>query len=181
MHILYMYLRCAVKKSNRIRREMEVPGMEGEAPRDLDPGVSRQGQELRRVEPPSRRKVEIEVEGLNEPISHYVDAVRFGDLLFISGCAPLDESGGLVGEDTVSQARQVLENMARILRAVGSNFGDVLKVTVYLTDMKDRSRINAVRRHFFGLARPASTLVEVSALAVPGMKIEIEAIAGIPP
>jgi 2-iminobutanoate/2-iminopropanoate deaminase len=54
---------------------------------------------------------------------------------------------------------------------------DVVKVTVFLTDIVDRARINAVRREFFGDARPASTLVEVSRLAIPGARLEVEAVA----
>jgi 2-iminobutanoate/2-iminopropanoate deaminase len=53
-------------------------------------------------------------------------------------------------------------------------------VTVYLTDVDDRSLINPVRQEFFGTSRPASTLIEVSALAIPGMKVEIEAVVGLP-
>jgi reactive intermediate/imine deaminase len=125
---------------------------------------------------------EIRVEGLNPPISHYTDAVRFGDLLFISGVAPLDETLDLVGgDDVVAQARQVFANMAKVLKAAGAGFDDVLKVTVYLTDVNDRARINPVRQEFFGAARPASTLIGVTALALPGMKIEVEAIAGLKP
>jgi 2-iminobutanoate/2-iminopropanoate deaminase len=125
---------------------------------------------------------EFRVKGLNEPVSHYTDAVRWGDLLFISGLAPLDEAGRLVGdEDAAAQARQIFRNMAKILEAAGGRFEDVLRVTVYLTDIADRPKINPVRQEFFGATRPASTLVEVSALVVPGMKVEIEAIAGLRP
>jgi 2-iminobutanoate/2-iminopropanoate deaminase len=123
---------------------------------------------------------EIRVEGLNPPISHYTDAVRFGDLLFISGVAPLDETLNLVGgDDVVAQARQVFANLAKVLEAAGAGFADVLKVTVYLTDVDDRAKINPVRQEFFGAARPASTLIGVAALALPGMKIEVEAVAGL--
>jgi 2-iminobutanoate/2-iminopropanoate deaminase len=125
---------------------------------------------------------EIRVEGLNPPISHYTDAVRFGDLLFISGVAPLDETLNLVGgDDVVAQARQVFANLAKVLEAAGAGFADVLKVTVYLTDVDDRAKINPVRQEFFGAARPASTLIGVAALALPGMKIEVEAVAGLTP
>jgi 2-iminobutanoate/2-iminopropanoate deaminase len=125
------------------------------------------------------RREEIRAEGLGEPISHYVDAVRFGDLLFISGCGPFDEGMRLVGgDDAAAQCRQVLDNMKAILETVGLSFDDVLRVTVYLTDVDDRSAINPVRQEYFGSARPASTLIEVSALAIPGMKVEIEAVAG---
>ena len=125
---------------------------------------------------------EIRVEGLNPPISHYTDAVRYGDLLFISGVAPLDDKLNLVGgDDVVAQARQVFRNMAKILAAAGIGFDAILKVTVYLTDAADRARINPVRQEFFGSARPASTLIGVKEPAVPGMKIEIDAVAGLAP
>ena len=124
---------------------------------------------------------EIRVEGASEPISHYTDAVRFGDLLFVSGIAPFDSTGEVVGEgDVVAQTRQVLQNLLDALRTVGADMGDVLKVTVFLIDINDRQAINPVRQEFFGNARPASTLIEVSALADPEMLVEIEAVAGIP-
>ena len=74
---------------------------------------------------------EFRVAGLAEPISHYTDAVRFGDLLFISGVPPLDAEGRLVGgADAAQQTLQIFENMRLVLRAAGTDFGDVLKVTV---------------------------------------------------
>jgi 2-iminobutanoate/2-iminopropanoate deaminase len=128
---------------------------------------------------PTRR--EFRVPGLNEPISHYTDAVSFGDLLFISGVGPLAEDGSLVGpDDPVEQTRQIFRNLDRVLQVAGASPADVLKVTVYLTDIADRTRINPVRQEFFGAARPASTLVEVSRLAVPGMRVEIEVVVGLP-
>jgi 2-iminobutanoate/2-iminopropanoate deaminase len=121
---------------------------------------------------------EIRVPGLAEPISHYTDAVRAGDLLFVSGVVPVDGDGSLVrADDVVEQTRQVFANLAAVLAAAGATFADVVKVNVYLTDIADRVRINPVRQEIFGDVRPASTLVEVSALAVPGAKIEIEAVA----
>jgi 2-iminobutanoate/2-iminopropanoate deaminase len=121
---------------------------------------------------------EIRVPGQAEPISHYTDAVRAGDLLFVSGCVPVDSEGKLVGGvDVVAQTRQALENVGRVLEAAGVTFADVAKVTVYLTDVDDRPKINPVRRQFFGETHPASTLVEVSRLAIPGAKVEIEAVA----
>jgi len=121
---------------------------------------------------------EIRVPGQPEPISHYTDAVRAGDLLFVSGCVPVDADGRLVGDnDVVAQARQTLANVGAVLAAAGSSFADVVKVTIYLTDVDDRAKINPVRREFFGETRPASTLVEVSGLAIPGARIEVEAVA----
>lgn len=124
---------------------------------------------------------EYRVEGLPEPFSHYTDAVRAGNLLFISGCVALDADGKLVGEgDVVGQARQVFENIGLCLAAGGATFADVVKLTTFLTDVEDRARINAVRQEFFGDARPASTLVEVSALVLPEFLIEVEAVAVVP-
>jgi reactive intermediate/imine deaminase len=119
------------------------------------------------------------VEGLMPPISHYCDAVRWGDLLFVSGVAPVDAQGKVVSDDPAAQTRQIFLNMKAILDAAGASFADVLKVTVYLTDVEDRKKINPVRQEFFGAARPASTLIGVQALAIPGMKVEIEAVVGL--
>jgi 2-iminobutanoate/2-iminopropanoate deaminase len=127
------------------------------------------------------KREEIRVPGQPEPISHYTDAVRAGELLFVSGCVPVDGEGRLVGgDDVVAQARQVLANVEAVLTAAGATFADVVKVTVYLTDIADRAAINPVRQEVFGATRPASTLVEVSALAIPGAKLELDAVALIP-
>jgi reactive intermediate/imine deaminase len=127
----------------------------------------------------SRR--EIRVDGLAEPISHFTDAVQAGGLLFVSGIVPVDGDGRLVGgDDVVAQTRYVFENMRAVLAAAGCGFGDVVKVTVFLTDIDDRPRINPVRQEVFGESRPASTLVEVSRLAVEGAKVEVEAVAVVP-
>lgn len=125
------------------------------------------------------KRQEIRIAALSEPISHYTDAVRFGDLLFVSGVAPLDAAGRVTSEDVVVQAQLVFGNLEKILDAVGAKFADVLKVTVFLTDVGDRSKINPARQKFFGSARPASTLIGVKELAVPGMKIEVEAVVGL--
>jgi reactive intermediate/imine deaminase len=120
---------------------------------------------------------ELVVEGLAEPLSHYTDAVAAGDTLYLSGIVPVDAHGNVVGDDVVAQARQVFDNMRRVLAAAGAQPADVVKVTLYLLDVDDRPLINPVRQEFFGSARPASTLVEVSGLAVPGARLEIEAVA----
>lgn len=126
-------------------------------------------------------KQEMDVDGLNEPISHYVDAVRFGNLLFISGMAPVDADSKLVGaNDPAAQTRQILLNVKACLDAAGATFADILKVTVYLTNIDDRTLINPVRQEFFGSAKPASTLIGVAQLAIPGMVVEIDAVVGIP-
>ena len=127
------------------------------------------------------KREEIRVDGLAEPISHFTDAVRADNLLFVSGIVAVDGDGRLVGgDDAVEQARQVFRNMGEVLAAAGCGFADVVKVTVFLTDVGDRARINPVRQEVFGDARPASTLVEVSRLAVEGAKVEVECVAVVP-
>jgi 2-iminobutanoate/2-iminopropanoate deaminase len=126
------------------------------------------------------KREEIRAPGQAEPISHYTDAVRVGDLLFVSGCVPVDAGGRLVGgDDVVAQARQAFANLGSILEASGASFADVAKVTIFLTDVDDRPKINPVRQEVFGAARPASTLVEVPRLAIAGAKVEVEAVAAL--
>jgi 2-iminobutanoate/2-iminopropanoate deaminase len=126
------------------------------------------------------QREEIAVPGLAPAISHYTDAVRFGDLLFVSGVIAVDKDLKLVGgDDVVAQTRCIFENMKQVLAAAGATFADVLKVTVFLVDVNDRVKINKVRQEYFGSARPASTLIGVRELALPGVKVEIEAIVGL--
>ena len=127
------------------------------------------------------KRQEYRVEGMSVPLSHYTDAVRAGDLLFVSGVVPVDGEGRLVGSDDVAeQARAVFEGLRRVLAAAGAGPQDVVKVTLFLTDVDDRPTINPIRQDFFGDTRPASTLVEVSRLAVPDAKVEVEAVAVLP-
>jgi reactive intermediate/imine deaminase len=124
------------------------------------------------------KRRDVMVEGVAEPISHYAHAVVAGDTLYVSGIVPVDGTGAVVGgDDVVAQARQVFAIMERVLGAAGATPADVVKVTVYLLDVDERPLINPVRQEFFGDTRPASTLIEVSRLAVPGARLEIEAIA----
>ncbi|MGH3187521.1 MAG: RidA family protein [Streptosporangiaceae bacterium] len=124
---------------------------------------------------------ELRVASIAEPISHYTDAVIFGDLVFVSGAVGSDATGRILQpDDVVAQARQALRNIGDVLAAAGTGFENVLKVTVLLTDVADRAPINAVRKEFFGSALPASTLIGVAALALPDAKVEIEAIACLP-
>jgi 2-iminobutanoate/2-iminopropanoate deaminase len=121
------------------------------------------------------------VEGLPEALSHYTDAVSAGGLLFVSGIVAVDADGSLVGrDDVVAQTRRIFEIMRAVLADAGCSFADVVRVTVYLTDVDDRAQINPLRQEVFGEALPASTLVEVSRLAVPGARVEIECIAALP-
>jgi 2-iminobutanoate/2-iminopropanoate deaminase len=124
---------------------------------------------------------ELMVPGMPEPISHFTHVVRAGRLVFVSGCVGSDENGKTVGGgDVVAQARQVHENIKRCLAAAGATFADVCKVTVFLKNVADREKVNAVRKEYFGAHRPASTLVEISRLVRDDLLIEIEATAVLP-
>jgi 2-iminobutanoate/2-iminopropanoate deaminase len=129
---------------------------------------------------PIGKRHEIRLDELAPAISHYTDAVRFGDLLFISGIIAVDKDLNVVGgDDVVAQTRFIFESMKKILGAVDASFADVLKVTVFLLDVNDRTKINPVRKEYFGISLPASTLIGVRELAIPGVKIEIEAVVGL--
>ena len=103
---------------------------------------------------------------------------RVGDLLLISGQAAIDENGALVGVgDFDAQAEQVFRNLRRVLEAGGSSLDRVVKVTIFLTDMANFPKIVELRGKWFAPPYPADTIVEVTALALPELEIEIEAIA----
>jgi reactive intermediate/imine deaminase len=103
--------------------------------------------------------------------------MRVGDLVFVSGQAAIDQNGGLVGVgDFDAQAELVFQNLARVLEAAGSSLADVVKVTIYLTDMANFPKIVELRGKWFTEPYPADTIVEVASLALPELEIEIEAI-----
>lgn len=103
---------------------------------------------------------------------------RVGDLLFISGQAAIDGDGRIVGPgDFDAQAKQAFENLDRALRAGGSSLGNVVKVTIFLTDMAHFDKIVELRGSYFSPPYPADTIVEVSSLYSKDAMIEIEAVA----
>ena len=98
-------------------------------------------------------------------------------VVFLSGQAPVSADGELVGEDFETQARQTFENLRTVLEAAGASFDDVVKVTVYLTDISTLRDFGRIKAEFIEGPQPASTAIQVGALALPGMTIEVEAIA----
>ena len=108
----------------------------------------------------------------------YSPTLAVGDLLFISGQSSIDDDGNVVGpDDFEAQGHQVFKNLARVLAAAGAGLADVVKVTVFVTDMSKIGTIVALRRQYFQEPYPADSLVEVRALSRPDLQLEIEAIA----
>ncbi len=99
-------------------------------------------------------------------------------IVFVAGHGPLDDDGGMVGAgDFDAQTRQVFRNLQTTLEAAGATFADVVKVTVYLTDITMLGRYGRIKREFMGDVHPTSTGLGVAGLGLPGMMIEIDAIA----
>jgi reactive intermediate/imine deaminase len=116
------------------------------------------------------------------PTNGYSHAVSFtGPMLVISGQVPLDAEGRLIGyDDCAEQTRQVFRNLEAVLAAAGATMADVVKLTVFLTNMADLAGFRSVRDEFVDPQRPpASSLVQVSGLVHPAFRIEIEAIAAL--
>ncbi len=113
------------------------------------------------------------------PAGPYSQAIRAGDLLLVSGQLPLDPGGALVGAgDIKAQTRRVLDNIAAILRETGSSLEQVVKTTVFLTNLDDFAGMNEVYAGVFQSPYPARSTVEIGRL--PGsMLLEIECIARI--
>jgi 2-iminobutanoate/2-iminopropanoate deaminase len=123
----------------------------------------------------------VQSDNLSRPVGPYVPGMIFDRLVFVSGQGATDPATGrLVGDDVETQTEQVLKNVQAILEAAGSRMGCVLRCGVFLTDMADFPRMNAVYERFFAGHRPARTTVAVSELPLPGLKVEIDAVAYIP-
>ena len=121
--------------------------------------------------------------GVVEPFGIFSSAAwqPEGRVLHISGHVSQDADGRTVGQgDMEAQTRQVLENIRDVLTSVGGTMDDVVKVTVFVTDVAEISKIHAVRSEFFNKPYPASTLVQVAQLIDPDWLIEIEAVAVVP-
>lgn len=104
-----------------------------------------------------------------------------GKKLYLSGQVSQDADGNIVGVgDITTQTRRVLDNLKTILASVGGRMSDIVKVTVFVTDMSGLDAIHRVRAEYFTPPYPASTLVQVTRLVKPEYLIEIEAVAVVP-
>jgi len=110
-------------------------------------------------------------------IGPYSQAIRVGNLVFTSGQIPLHpQTGDIVGETAAEQVRQVLQNLQAVLQAAGASLQNVVKTTIFLTDLSQFAAVNAVYAEFFPENPPARSTVQVAALP-RGVQVEIEAIA----
>ncbi len=108
----------------------------------------------------------------------FSQAMRVGDLVFVSGQAAIDENAQVVGEgDFMAQAHQVFKNLKVILEQAGSGLDRIVKVGIFITDMSYFPQIVELRGQYFSEPYPADTIVQVEALALPGLMLEIEAVA----
>ena len=122
--------------------------------------------------PIERLMVEDEI----EPFSHYCHVVRAGDHVWLSGMVGITADGD-IPDDTVEQFRIAMATIDNCLRKAGGRPDQIVKVQIFMTDISERGAINPLRQTYFGDHRPASTLVEVSALVDSRLKVEIEAVA----
>jgi 2-iminobutanoate/2-iminopropanoate deaminase len=118
--------------------------------------------------------------GAPKALGPYSQAIRVGQLLFVSGQVAIDPAtGNLVEGDAAAQARRVLLNIGEILNAAGATFGNVARATLFLADLKDFAAVNEVYGQFFPAPAPARSTVEVSRLPKDS-RLEIDVIAVLP-
>ncbi|MCD6156900.1 MAG: RidA family protein [Euryarchaeota archaeon] len=119
-------------------------------------------------------------ENAPRPVGPYSQAIRAGSFLFIAGQIPIDpKTGKVTGEDIKEQGRRALENIKAIVEEAGGRIRDIVKVNVYIRDIKLFGEFNEVYSEFFKEHRPARAVVEVSGLP-KDVLVEIEAIAYLP-
>jgi 2-iminobutanoate/2-iminopropanoate deaminase len=118
---------------------------------------------------------------LPHPVGPYSPGVGFERLVFVSGQGATDPATGqLAGADVETQTEQCLRNLEAILKAAGSDLQHVLRCGVFLVDMAEFQKMNAVYARMFGDHRPARTTVQVSGLPSKGLRVEIDCVAYVP-
>ena len=126
---------------------------------------------------PRRDHEAVSPDGMYVPAS-YSHGMWAGDTLYVAGQVARDVHGALVGPgDAVAQARQVYENLGRVLAAAGLGPADVVKVVTYLVDPLDSRAVTEERLSFFGGHRPPHTGLVVAALGSPEVRLEVEVVA----
>ena len=124
-------------------------------------------------------RVVVETSAAPKAIGPYSQAIEANGFLFVSGQIPTEpETGQMSAVDVVAQTKRVMDNLGAILSAEGLGFEDVVKTTIYLTDLSDFARVNEAYAAYFESDPPARAMVQVAALP-KGARIEIEAIAAL--
>ena len=119
----------------------------------------------------------ISSDGAPKAIGPYSQAIRAGQLLFLSGQVPLDPATGqLVGGDIAAQTRRVMDNLGAVLNAAGLSFADIVRTTIFLADINDFAAVNDVYGGYFSAPAPARATVQVARLPKDA-RVEIDAIA----
>lgn len=124
-------------------------------------------------------KIIISTENAPKAIGPYSQAVRVGNLVFLSGQLGMDPKTGEISGDVAAQTRQALDNVGAVLNAVGLTYDHVVKTTVFVKDLDDFATVNEVYGSVFSHDAPARSCVEVSRLPKRGL-VEIECIAAYP-
>ena len=119
----------------------------------------------------------VRTDELPAPVGPYSPGVIAGNLVFVSGQAGRDPKTGGLATDVEAQTEQTLKNVAAILEAAGSSLSHVVRCGVFLVDISEFQKMNAVYSRMFGGHRPARTTVEVSALPGDGLRVEIDCVA----
>lgn len=112
---------------------------------------------------------------LPKPIGPYSQAIKAGDFIFTSGMIPINNDGSIVNGDIKEQTKTVLENLKLFVEDNNLSLNDVVKITVYIDDINDFSKMNEVYSNYMSSSLPARSIAEVSKLP-KGVKIEIDAI-----
>ena len=118
----------------------------------------------------------IETKKAPQAIGPYSQAVKVNGFIYTSGQIAMDENGIIVADDVENQTHQVMKNLFYVLEASGAHFNDVIKSTIFLEDMGDFEKANAIYAHYFGHHKPVRSTVAVRTLP-KNAKVEIDCIA----
>jgi 2-iminobutanoate/2-iminopropanoate deaminase len=110
-------------------------------------------------------------------LAPYSVATEANGFVFVSGQVAIDASGGAIPGDVVDQTRLIMANLGMILRDLGLGYEDIVKTTIFLTDVGDFDRVNEIYGGYFPAEPPARSTFQVAALPRPEFKVEIEAVA----
>ena len=120
----------------------------------------------------------IKVPSLGPPPEPYEYAIRSGNTLYLAGQVALDENGIIVGTTTKEQARKTWDNIGIVLAAAGASIKDVVKVTYFLSDIRELEEEMEIRKEVFsGRPFPVVTAIQAAALGMPGLRLEIDVVA----